>query len=402
MATRYRYVYKKSKATFTYNTSSITVDNLHPSTSDGDWTYGYDYVYIIKNFTCYAKSVMNSRYDSSSYLSVRGENFTFILNSYVQDYGTEVETGYDEETGEYDYVYRHTIPAGSYFTIGDYYDDNNIHRKYYYYYQPSSSTSYNLSAYNIAEGILYAETQVVIDSWDSWYVDDDGYDQYNGVFSLVSGTVKLVKPSVSYNSYSYTYISSESDGHVVTYHYPRSYTSGNSSYVNQPTLLNSWQFTESDANYAYCPVILPVKETDLNMDPSAIGLDNTSPTAGSIVNAVVTPSSAALDYGTYTYTYQYSINNGSTWTTIGTTTATSKSFTVPSSATQIKVRVQVSDGIGFTSSNYVTSINYSVNKYTTYTSVSGTIKGISPIVCVNGSIKTSVTTKKCIGGAVKS
>lgn len=382
-----RYVYKKAKARYSYNTNT-TIGELTPSSEY--YEYSYSNVYIINSFTCYANSVINPRYDASHYLSKKGETFTFLLNSYTEDNGNQIEVGYDEETGETDYEWKHTIPAGSYFKIGEYFYDDTAYARYNPYQDDDSD------AYNLINGLLYAATEVVFTSYDSY--DDDGGS--SGVFDLESGTVKLVIPDVSYSSSAYSYFSSDSDKYVNTFLYGRTYTSGNSSYINQPTLFDTWQFTSIDKNYAYCPVAWG-SETDLSMDPSAVALSDANPTAGSKATAIVTPTSTTLDYGTLTYTYQYSTNNGSTWTAIGTTTSTSISFTIPGSASQIKVRVQASDGIGYTSSTYIESSNYTVNQYTSYAGVSGVVKGIKPVVCVSGAIKTSVTTKKGVSGVVK-
>lgn len=394
MATRY--VYKKAKATFTNSFTSLIYDydlNLgYPSEEEPDGSWPYGYVYVLNNFTTYAKTY-SFRYNTEQYLAKYGEEIIYKLNSYTRLNSTSVETGYDEETGETQYEDQYTIPAGSYFIMGDYFPGTYTPTRSYLTtsklcngYVGGFPNSEDYDVYNYRNGLLYAQTTVVLNSW----YDDETTNSY---FYLISGTMKRVTTSASYSS-SWSYFSSDSMDYVDTFHYPRTYTN----HINEPTIFNEWQYTENDANYAYYPVVF---ETSPSLDPTAITLSNTKPNAGSAVNAVITPVSTSLSYGTLTYTYQYSIDNGTTWTNISTTTATSVSFIVPVSASQIKVRVRASDGIGFTSSNYVTSTNYTVNKFTNYAGVSGTVKGVSPKVCVGGSIKTNVTVKKGVNGTVK-
>lgn len=107
-----------------------------------------------------------------------------------------------------------------------------------------------------------------------------------------------------------------------------------------------------------------------NIDPTDVSYSQTSITPGSSVTVNVTPRSNTYG-GTISYLYQYSTDNGSTWTDSGTaTTNTSKAITVPSSATQFKVRVRAQDNMGFTSTTYVTGKNLTLQTYTVSLSVS--------------------------------
>ena len=113
--------------------------------------------------------------------------------------------------------------------------------------------------------------------------------------------------------------------------------------------------------------------TSDSIDPSYVGFSSTPLTPGQSVSILVSPRNSS--YGTISYKFQYSTNGGSSWTDIGDfTTSTSKSVTIPSSATQYKARVQAKDNIGFTSTTYVESSNMSVQrpvtKYTISLSVS--------------------------------
>lgn len=118
-----------------------------------------------------------------------------------------------------------------------------------------------------------------------------------------------------------------------------------------------------------------------NIDPNSVTYSTNSPVQGQSITIQVSPRSNTYG-GTISYQYQYSINNGSTWTNIDSaTTSTSKSFTIPSSATQFKARVRASDNMGFTSTDYVTGGNLTVREPTaTYTisltaSSGGTVSG---------------------------
>ena len=105
-----------------------------------------------------------------------------------------------------------------------------------------------------------------------------------------------------------------------------------------------------------------------NVDPNSVTYSTSAPVQGQSITIQVSPRSNTYG-GTISYQYQYSTNNGSTWTNIDSaTTSTSKSFTIPSSATQFKARVRASDNMGFTSTDYVTGENLTVKEPTaTYT-----------------------------------
>lgn len=136
-----------------------------------------------------------------------------------------------------------------------------------------------------------------------------------------------------------------------------------------------------------------------SIDPTAVALASSPPVAGQSATIQVTPRSNS--YGTISYLYQYSIDDGSTWTTIATSSATSYSFTVPTGAASIKVRVRAQDNLGFTSADYVTSSAYTVTQSTTYAGVSGAVRSVTDYAGVSGAVR-SVTTYKGVGGTVRS
>lgn len=96
-----------------------------------------------------------------------------------------------------------------------------------------------------------------------------------------------------------------------------------------------------------------------NIDPSACSIPATI-NGGTAINITVTPGTGKVYGGTVSYIYQVSLAGGA-WTDIATTTATSRSYTVPYGTASIQVRVQAKDNLGFTSTTYVTSSSVNVN-----------------------------------------
>lgn len=94
-----------------------------------------------------------------------------------------------------------------------------------------------------------------------------------------------------------------------------------------------------------------------NIDPSACSIPSTI-NGGTAITITVTPGIGKVYGGTVSY--QYQVNIGSGWQTIATTSATSRSYTVPYGTASIQVRVRAQDNIGFTSSTYVTSSSVTV------------------------------------------
>ena len=90
-----------------------------------------------------------------------------------------------------------------------------------------------------------------------------------------------------------------------------------------------------------------------NIDASAVSIPSTI-MGGTQITITVTPGTGKVYAGTVSYIYQVKLGSGS-WTTIATTTATTRTYTVPYGTESIQVRVQAKDDIGFTSSDYVTS-----------------------------------------------
>lgn len=95
-----------------------------------------------------------------------------------------------------------------------------------------------------------------------------------------------------------------------------------------------------------------------NIDPSACSIPATI-NGGTAITITVTPGSGKVYGGTVSYQYQVKLGSGK-WTTIATTSATTRSYTVPYGTASIQVRVRAQDNIGFTSSTYVTSSSVTV------------------------------------------
>lgn len=95
-----------------------------------------------------------------------------------------------------------------------------------------------------------------------------------------------------------------------------------------------------------------------NIDPSACSIPSTI-NGGTAITITVTPGSGKVYGGTVSYQYQVKLGSGA-WTTIATTSATTRSYTVPYGTASIQVRVRAQDNIGFTSTTYVTSSSVTV------------------------------------------
>lgn len=113
-----------------------------------------------------------------------------------------------------------------------------------------------------------------------------------------------------------------------------------------------------------------------------LGYDSIDPTAvkipaeilpGDTITAALTARANTYG-GTITYTYSYSVNGGSSWESSGSTTATTKSITVPADAKQFRVRVVANDNYGFTSTTYVKSANVEVKSANSLTVCIGGVK----------------------------
>ena len=89
-----------------------------------------------------------------------------------------------------------------------------------------------------------------------------------------------------------------------------------------------------------------------NIDPTAVGYNKTTPKGGESITINVTPKSNTYG-GTITYKYEVQLSGG-TWTNIGSTTSTAKSYVIPKGTTTFRARVVASDNMGFTSTDYVT------------------------------------------------
>lgn len=98
-----------------------------------------------------------------------------------------------------------------------------------------------------------------------------------------------------------------------------------------------------------------------SIDPVAVNLSQSIGLyVGLPITISVDPSTSKVYGGTVSYQYQVQINNDGQWITLGTTTETSYSYTIPIGATNLQFRVLASDNLGFISTDYVNSASVSV------------------------------------------
>lgn len=185
-------------------------------------------------------------------------------------------------------------------------------------------------------------------------------------------------------------------GSFASVNYGTVYVQGTTSYGYLSGSSSSSYITGQSGSYWYV-----YKGSDC-IDPTAVGYSKTTGLKGGESITVNVTSRSNTYGGTISYKYQYSTNGGSTWTNITTTTSTSQSVTIPKGATQFNVRVLASDNYGFTSSTYVTGTNLTnIKNDSVYVGVSGTIKSVSAVACVSGSIKTNIKMYQGVNGTVK-
>ena len=95
-----------------------------------------------------------------------------------------------------------------------------------------------------------------------------------------------------------------------------------------------------------------------SIDPTAVGYNKTTPKGGESITINVTPKSNTYG-GTITYKYEVQLSGG-TWTNIGSTTSTAKSYVIPKGTTTFAARVVASDDMGFTSTTYMSGSTVTV------------------------------------------
>lgn len=94
-----------------------------------------------------------------------------------------------------------------------------------------------------------------------------------------------------------------------------------------------------------------------NIDPTIIRYPS-SIKGGQSIN-LTTSGGNNVYGGTITYMWEVSLSGGG-WTSIGTSTTSTKSYVVPKGTTTFQARVKVKDNLGFTSTDYATGSKYSV------------------------------------------
>lgn len=145
-----------------------------------------------------------------------------------------------------------------------------------------------------------------------------------------------------------------------------------------------------------------------NIDPSAVSIPS-SIMGGSQISISVTAGTGKVYDGTVQYQYEVKLDDGS-WTSIGTSTATSYSYTVPAGTNTFQARVRAQDNIGFVSDTYVSSSSTTVTNNiapTAPTSISATntVKNQTATVTWNagtdsdGTITSYTVQRKINGGS---
>lgn len=136
-----------------------------------------------------------------------------------------------------------------------------------------------------------------------------------------------------------------------------------------------------------------------NIDPTAVGYSTTSPKGGSSITIKVTPRANTYG-GTINYLYEVQLNDGA-WTSIGTTAATSKAYTIPKGTKKFRARVKASDTWGFTSTDYVTGAELTVKNSSVYSAVNGVIRNPEVVVCSSGVVRKNVSAYVGVSGVVR-
>ena len=224
----------------------------------------------------------------------------------------------------------------------------------------SETIPYEYAIYYTSSSVSYDENngEITLKSPQKITVRVGGSHNFSGKYWMysgnkLSGTYEVDLKNTSQSSVRYggtVYVSQEHNylieqcSSYTSYEYKRNKTiagyasSANSAqYPADGVSGNSW-YTEQGSD---------------NIDASAVSIPSTI-MGGTQITITVTPGTGKVYAGTVSYIYQVKLGSGS-WTTIATTTATTRTYTVPYGTESIQVRVQAKDDIGFTSSDYATS-----------------------------------------------
>lgn len=88
-----------------------------------------------------------------------------------------------------------------------------------------------------------------------------------------------------------------------------------------------------------------------SIDPAGVSIPDEI-TGGTSIVVSVSPGSGKTQGGTVSYSYQYKFGDNGAWSSLITTTATQYMLAIPIGTTNVQVRIQARDDIGFTSSDY--------------------------------------------------
>lgn len=115
-----------------------------------------------------------------------------------------------------------------------------------------------------------------------------------------------------------------------------------------------------------------------NIDPSSISYPATGLDPGRSITVSIAPGTSNVHGGTITYRYQCRLDGGA-WQDLTSTVNTSVLYTIPDNVSNLQFRVQASDDMGFTSSDFVTGASAAVTQFKAYVGIGGTARKIDKL-----------------------
>lgn len=378
MTTRYYY----STSTTTNTLSNVTYVNFNePQYLNLYWECtdsGYPTSFITFHYNTSYSTILNGSKssDNSNYFITEGSYATGSSNYPYLIFGPKTIT----------------VPAGSYIFLPTHqeyveyeYSDGTVSSGYEYYHYgsedkwiiPSAGRAYS-TVKNELSNILLGHC------FDS--IDENDNIEYSDVYASIDNLVYYCKTNVVF----YGWEEQDSDtGDCTGY---LEYRSGTLQYLTGTVTSSTNTSYTVKTNNSYDYTYGGYAKGSYSLEPSSVSLTSSTPKAGQNATiSVYRTSSTGSNANSYgypiTYKYEYSINGGTSWTNIASSTATSYSFTVPSNATTIMVRVTPSDSLGTGSA--VTSNSYTVQKpYFIYAGKNGVNTITSARVGVGGGVRT--------------
>lgn len=293
---------------------------------------------------------MSTRYVWDKYSLKNGWKQTSVTSLSVGGYpsaASEVTEVYDETTGDLKGV---TLSGNIALMSGG----DNIYQ---------NPTTYPYVGLQSVDGFLYTNTVYAV-------ADTAGTDWANYSGTVYMASMKIIDGRPDYTT------------HVPFF--KREIVKGQGDYIGLASSSTSNRYPTNSGGGSKDGAWFIYKGSD-NIDPYSVNYSSDELEAGKSITVTLDPRSNTYG-GTVYYQYSYSTNGGTSWTNYGgKTTSTSQSITVPSNATQFRVRVQTSDDMGFTSTDYVTGTNLEVSQMKAYVGVNQTARKVDKMyVGVNG------------------